>query len=269
MTILNVTMTEDAGYVPEYAHAGDAGLDLRAVEDYMIPSGKSAMVRTGLRVEIPDGYVGLEFPRSGLGSRGITMRNAVGVIDSGFRGEVMCPLWNTTDKPFHVKAGDRVCQLVVMPYERCEVVEREELSETERGTDGYGSTGVRQMPTDDERRRVARNIRDNFICGGLGYKIASAYNIAMAIGMVPEVLVGDIALWNRLADLIDPDTTSDRTKEQESSPSASPCDREALLALAGKIDHYADLRKSIGMDVETMVARAWADRIREACGVVS
>lgn len=143
MTILNVSMTEDAGYVPEYAHEGDAGLDLRAVEGYLIPAGKSAMVRTGLRVEIPDGYVGLEFPRSGLGSRGITMRNAVGIIDSGFRGEVLCPLWNTTDKPFEVAPGDRVCQLVIMPYERCEVVERAELSDSERGADGYGSTGVR------------------------------------------------------------------------------------------------------------------------------
>lgn len=140
---LMVCMTDDAGYVPAYAHDGDAGLDLRAVEDYTIPAGGSVMVRTGLRVEIPHGCVGLEFPRSGLGSRGLTMRNAVGVIDSGFRGEVMCPLWNTTDEPFEVRRGDRVCQLVVMPYCPCTIVEADELSDSERGTDGYGSTGVR------------------------------------------------------------------------------------------------------------------------------
>lgn len=140
---LRVCMTEDAGYVPEYAHEGDAGLDLRAVESYDIGPGESVMVRTGLRVEIPSGCVGLEFPRSGLGSKGITMRNAVGVIDSGYRGEVLCPLWNTTYRTFHVERGDRVCQIVVMPYCPCELVEVDELSETQRGTDGYGSTGVK------------------------------------------------------------------------------------------------------------------------------
>ena len=140
---LKVCMTEDAGYVPEYAHEGDAGLDLRAVESYNIGPGMSAMVRTGLRVEIPAGCVGLEFPRSGLGTKGITLRNCVGVIDSGYRGEVLAALWNTTDKPFKVEKGDRVCQMVVMPYCPCNLEEVEELSESERGTDGYGSTGVK------------------------------------------------------------------------------------------------------------------------------
>lgn len=140
---LMVHMTEDAGYVPEYAHEGDAGLDLRAVEDYTVPAGGSVMVRVGLRAEIPAGCVGLEFPRSGLGSRGLTMRNAVGVIDSGYRGEVLCPLWNTTAEPFEVKKGDRVCQLVVMPYCPCTIEEVSELTDSERGEDGHGSTGVR------------------------------------------------------------------------------------------------------------------------------
>ena len=143
MTDLRVSMSADAGYVPAYAHEGDAGLDLRAVEDYEIPAGQSAMVRTGLHVEIPDGCVGLAFPRSGLGSKGITLRNAVGVIDSGYRGEVLAALWNTTGSAFKVSGGDRVCQLVVMPYVPCSLVESDELSDSERGTDGYGSTGVR------------------------------------------------------------------------------------------------------------------------------
>lgn len=139
---LKVMMDDDAGYVPTYAHDGDAGMDLRAVEDLTIEPGESAMVRTGVHVEIPGSCVGLEFPRSGLGSRGITLRNAVGVIDSGYRGEVLCPLWNTTREPFEVHRGDRVCQLVVMPFCRCEVTDVDALSESERGTDGYGSTGV-------------------------------------------------------------------------------------------------------------------------------
>lgn len=140
---LKVMMDSDAGYVPAYAHEGDAGLDLRAVEDVTIPAGQSAMVRTGLHVEIPAGCVGLQFPRSGLGSKGITLRNAVGVIDSGYRGEVMAAMWNTTGAAIDIERGDRICQLVVMPYCPCTLQEVEELSESERGTDGYGSTGVK------------------------------------------------------------------------------------------------------------------------------
>ena len=140
---LKVMMDPDAGYVPEYAHEGDAGLDLRSVEDTLIPSGQSKLIRTGFHCEIPDGCVGLQFPRSGLGSMGLTMRNAVGVIDSGYRGEIKCALWNTTESPFRVHKGDRICQLVVMPYMPCELEVTDSLSDSERGTDGYGSTGVR------------------------------------------------------------------------------------------------------------------------------
>ena len=127
---------------PAYAHEGDAGLDLRAAEDVTLQPGESRFVRLGIAVEIPVGCVGLQFPRSGLGSKGITLRYAVGVIDSGYRGEVKAALWNTTEDVFEVHAGDRVCQLVVMPYVPCMVEIADELSESERGTDGYGSTGV-------------------------------------------------------------------------------------------------------------------------------
>lgn len=101
---------------PAYAHEGDAGLDLRAAEDATLQPGESQLVKLGAAVEIPVGCVGLQFPRSGLGSRGITLRHAVGVIDSGYRGEIKAPLWNTTKDVFNVHAGDRICQLVVMPY---------------------------------------------------------------------------------------------------------------------------------------------------------
>ena len=140
---LRVMMDPDAGYVPAYAHEGDAGLDLRAVEDVTVPAAWTSMVRTGLHVEIPHGCVGLVFPRSGLGSKGITLKNAVGVIDSGYRGEVMAAVWNTTMEDFVIRKGDRICQMVVMPYCPCTLQEVEELSDSERGTDGHGSTGVR------------------------------------------------------------------------------------------------------------------------------
>ena len=140
---LKVRMEDGAGYVPEYAHEGDAGFDLRSTVDTLIPSGQSKLIGTGLHCEIPDGCVGLVFPRSGLGSKGVTIRNAVGVIDSGYRGEVMCALWNTTHDAFHVHKGDRICQLVVVPYMPCELEVTESLSDSERGCDGHGSTGVR------------------------------------------------------------------------------------------------------------------------------
>lgn len=140
---LKVRMEDGAGYVPEYAHEGDAGLDLRSTVDTQIPCGQSKLLGTGVHVEIPDGCVGLVFPRSGLGSKGVTIRNAVGVIDSGYRGEVMCALWNTTESPFRVHKGDRICQLVVMPYMPCELEVADALSASERGCDGHGSTGVR------------------------------------------------------------------------------------------------------------------------------
>ena len=131
------------GEVPEYAHEGDAGLDLHAAEGGAVPAGGSSLVRTGVRVEIPSGCVGLVFPRSGLGSKGITLRNAVGVVDSGYRGEVMAALWNTADEEFRFEKGDRICQLVVMPYCPCEVVPVDGLEGSERGADGHVSTGVR------------------------------------------------------------------------------------------------------------------------------
>ena len=128
---------------PAYAHEGDAGMDLRAAEQYTIKPGDSAKVKTGIAVQIPDGCVGLVFPRSGLGSRGLTMRNSVGVVDSGYRGEVMAALWNTTRADWVIYPGDRIAQLVIVPFARCEIEEAESLEESDRGEGGYGSTGVK------------------------------------------------------------------------------------------------------------------------------
>lgn len=133
------------GFVPEYKHEGDAGADLRSHIDgpLTIKPGESAWVPTGVRLAIPDGHVGLQFPRSGLGcNHGICLANGTGVIDSGYRGEVMAKLLNLGSEPFTVNPGDRICQLVIVPYTKAHFWTVNELGESDRGTDGYGSTGV-------------------------------------------------------------------------------------------------------------------------------
>lgn len=142
---LDVPTVARAGAVPAYAHEGDAGADVRAdiPRPLTIEPGGSAWVGTGVRVAIPDGYVGLQFPRSGLGcNHGICLANGTGVIDSGYRGEVRAKLLNLGREPFTVHPGDRVCQLVVVPCVRASFLAADELPPSERGTDGYGSTGV-------------------------------------------------------------------------------------------------------------------------------
>ena len=133
------------GFDPEYKHDGDAGADLRANIDgpLTIQPGESAWVPTGVRMAIPEGHVGLQFPRSGLGcNHGICLANGVGVIDSGYRGEVRAKLLNLGSEPFTVNPGDRICQLVIVPYTKARFWTVNELGESDRGTDGYGSTGV-------------------------------------------------------------------------------------------------------------------------------
>ncbi len=138
---MNVKLT-DGAQLPRYAKPGDAGLDLTVRKDVAIPPFDTVLVGTGVSVEIQDGYVGLVFPRSGMATkRGITLANCVGVIDSGYRGEIKVPLHNMTDYPKVVNEGERVCQLVVMPFATCECIEVDELSDTERGDGGFGSTG--------------------------------------------------------------------------------------------------------------------------------
>ena len=133
-----------SGDVPAYAHEGDAGLDMRAAKSLQVPAHGHTTVGTGIACEVPSGCVGLVFPRSGLACKsGVALRNCVGVIDSGYRGEIKATLTNDTDEPFVVESGDRIAQMVVMPYCPCVVERVEELSETERGDGGYGSTGVK------------------------------------------------------------------------------------------------------------------------------
>jgi dUTP pyrophosphatase len=134
-------LREDA-VVPARAYAGDAGLDLAACERAELGPGERLVVGTGLAVAIPDGYAGFVQPRSGLAARhGISVVNAPGLIDSGYRGEVRVVLLNTDRAvAFVIEPGMRIAQLVVLPVPAFELVEVDELPESERGVRGFGSS---------------------------------------------------------------------------------------------------------------------------------
>ncbi|HET9290396.1 MAG TPA: dUTP diphosphatase [Actinomycetota bacterium] len=129
--------------LPAYAHPGDAGADLCAAEEVVLPPGGRATVGTGMAVAVPDGYAAFVHPRSGLASRhGITVVNAPGTVDAGYRGEVKVVLLNTDRaEPFTVRRGDRIAQLVVQPVTRVRFLDVAELPGTPRGEGGFGSTG--------------------------------------------------------------------------------------------------------------------------------
>lgn len=146
ITTLKVKRVNPDAPTLRYQHDGDAGLDLSSMETVWVYPGRTEMVGTGIAIELERGYVGLVFPRSGLGSKGLTLSNCVGVIDSGYRDEIRMPLHNNNryddSGPMLVNKGDRVCQLVVVRLPSVAIEEVEELGESERGTDGFGSTGV-------------------------------------------------------------------------------------------------------------------------------
>jgi dUTP pyrophosphatase len=129
--------------LPAYAHPGDAGADLCAAADVVLPPGGRATVGTGIAIAVPDGYAAFVHPRSGLAARhGITLVNAPGTVDAGYRGEVRVVLLNTDPaEPFTVRRGDRIAQLVVQPVTRVRFVDVAELPATPRGEGGFGSTG--------------------------------------------------------------------------------------------------------------------------------
>lgn len=132
-----------AAKLPARANPGDAGLDIYASESLRLDPGARASVGTGIAVEIPKGHAGLVLPRSGSAAKhGITLVNAPGLIDSGYRGEVRVLLLNTDrDEPFEITDGDRIAQLLVVPFASLEPVEAETLSGSERGEGGFGSSG--------------------------------------------------------------------------------------------------------------------------------
>ncbi len=142
MTQLKVKRLDPAAVLPSYARRGDAGLDLCAVRAISIAPGASALVPTGIAIELPPGTEGQVRPRSGLALKhGITVLNTPGTVDEGYRGEVGVILINHGTSPFAVSAGMKIAQLVVSPRIEVEVSEVADLSETQRGAGGFGSTG--------------------------------------------------------------------------------------------------------------------------------
>ncbi|MEZ5188488.1 MAG: dUTP diphosphatase [Microbacterium sp.] len=132
-----------AAQVPAYAHPGDAGADLVSTEALRLEPGQRALVGTGVRIALPDGYVAFVVPRSGLAARhGITIVNSPGTVDAGYRGEIKVSLLNTdASQAYDVAVGDRIAQLIIMPVPRVRFVAVDELPDSARGEGGFGSTG--------------------------------------------------------------------------------------------------------------------------------
>ncbi|MGO1885377.1 MAG: dUTP diphosphatase [Citricoccus sp.] len=136
-------MLDDGIEPPSYALPGDAGADLRTTEDVVLEPGARALVPTGVALALPEGFVGLVHPRSGLAVRhGLTLVNTPGTIDAGYRGEIKVPLLNTDrSESIHLRRGDRIAQLVIQQVAQAEFVRVDELPDSDRGAAGFGSTG--------------------------------------------------------------------------------------------------------------------------------
>ncbi|MDY0829384.1 dUTP diphosphatase [Microbacterium sp. BG28] len=132
-----------APVVPEFAHPGDAGADLIAAEGVRLGPGERALVATGVRIALPEGYAAFVMPRSGLAAKhGVTVVNAPGTVDAGYRGEIKVALLNTDrTQAYEVSAGDRIAQLVVLPIPPVRFLPVDELPASVRGEGGFGSTG--------------------------------------------------------------------------------------------------------------------------------
>lgn len=129
---------------PVVAHPGDAGADLSSTEDCVLQPGQRAVIGTGVSIALPDGYVAFIVPRSGLAAKhGITVVNSPGTVDAGYRGEIKVTLLNTDQsEPFTINVGDRIAQMIIMPFARANFVSVETLPVSERGDSGFGSTGI-------------------------------------------------------------------------------------------------------------------------------
>lgn len=139
---LKIKKLNENAHVPHYAHPGDAGLDLFACEEVDLAPGSSALVRTGIAIELPAGTEAQVRPRSGLALKhGVTVLNSPGTIDEGYRGEVGVILINHGSEPFHIAPGAKIAQMLIKPVITAQVVEVDELTDTRRGEGGFGSTG--------------------------------------------------------------------------------------------------------------------------------
>jgi len=140
---LKVKLLNNKAILPRYAHPGDAGLDLFSVERQEIPPGESAVIKTGIVIELPENTEAQVRPRSGLAlNHRVTVLNTPGTIDHGYRGEVRVILINHGKDSFVVEEGMKIAQMVIQPVLTVDVVRADELSETRRGEGGFGSTGL-------------------------------------------------------------------------------------------------------------------------------
>lgn len=143
MYSLNIKRLNEDAILPSYAHKGDAGLDIYSVEEYEINPGDRALVKTGIAIELPENTEAQIRPRSGLALKhGITLLNTPGTIDEGYRGEIGVIVINLGKEAFKVTKGMKIAQMVIKPTLTVEVVEIKELSDTDRGVGGFGSTGI-------------------------------------------------------------------------------------------------------------------------------
>lgn len=143
MVGVEIQILEPNWPVPTYAKPGDAGADLRTTQDVVLLPGERKIVGTGVAVAIPDGFVGFVHPRSGLAAKkGLSIVNTPGTIDSGYRGEIMVALINhDVNETIELSRGDRIAQLVIQEFIAADFLVVEQLPESDRGSDGYGSTG--------------------------------------------------------------------------------------------------------------------------------
>ena len=126
--------------LPSYAHGGDAGMDIFSCEDIAIFPGERKKISTGIKMEIPENYVGLVWDKSGLAVN-YGIKTMAGVVDSGYRGEIMVVLINLSNEKFEIKKGQKIAQILIQKIEKAEIIEDGELSKTARNEDGFGSTG--------------------------------------------------------------------------------------------------------------------------------
>jgi len=136
---LKVQRIHEDAKLPVYQHKGDAGLDIFSSIDCVLEAGQVKPIPTGIKVAVPEGYVGLVWDKSGISLKGV--HRLAGVIDSGYRGEVRVVMVNLGDKPFFVEKGMKIAQLLIQPVSEVKVAEVEELEKTPRGEEGFGSTG--------------------------------------------------------------------------------------------------------------------------------
>ena len=136
---LKVKKTRRDAKLPQYGHTGDAGLDLFSSIDFVLEKGQVEAIPSGIKVAIPEGFVGLIWDKSGVSLKGV--HRLAGVVDSGYRGEVKVVLINLSDKPYIIEKGMKIAQMLVQPVAIVQVVEAEDLDDTSRGEGGFGSTG--------------------------------------------------------------------------------------------------------------------------------